>query len=466
MSDEYGSIYSLPTPTAQMLGIRIGRRARPKTVVAYADDVIIFISSVTEFPIIEEALQLFEKASGASINPRKSKALAVGRWRAQETIRGIQYHPSVTILGITFWATIDQTTRDTWARITGKVRMRAKKAYDGDTYLARRIQYVHYCLLAKLWSTAQILPLARPYTQQLTTALTWYIWKGAVFRVKLSTLQRPKRMGRMGLIDIAAKCRALFLCQMYLQGHNDRTITAAWMRYWNLTGRQENPPQAMQIPGKFAPLHCYAIDMAYIQHTDRPEAPSIMGKRTYNTLREMALAVNGDSGVRIMTMHPTEPWDTVWENLHDIWTPVEVQSTWFQVIHDLIPTNARLARIRLRDTDKCPLCGRTDTLLHRLTERNDMADIWACTRARIAMMLRTAPRHIPPEWTLHPVFHIWPPQRRGAILWLLAQMVYFCIQNRQLLTRTDYADFLGRARWKAHQKARRWERIGNYLVLL
>ena len=122
-----------------------------------------------------------------------------------------------------------------------------------------------------------------------------------------------------------------------------------------------------------------------------------MRKHMYNTLREMALAVNGDSGVRIMIMDLTEPWDTVWKNLHDVWKPLEVQSAWLQVIHDLIPTNARLARIRLRDTDKCPLCGRTDTLLHRLTECNDMADIWVWTRVRIALMLRTDPRFIPPE---------------------------------------------------------------------
>jgi hypothetical protein len=60
------------------------------------------------------------------------------------------------------------------------------------------------------------------------------------------------------------------------------------MRYWNLTGRQENPPQAMQIPGKFAYLHCYAIDMTYMQHTEHHEAPSSMRKNMYDTLREMA----------------------------------------------------------------------------------------------------------------------------------------------------------------------------------
>jgi hypothetical protein len=162
-------------------------------------------------------------------------------------------------------------------------------------------------------------------------------------------------MGGMALIDIAAKYRALLLCRMYLQGHNDWTVTAAWMRYWNLIRRQANPSNAMTIPGKFAYLHCYAIEMAYIQHTDHYEAPSSLHKRMYTTLRTMSLAGNGERGMRIMTMHPATAWDTVWKNLQDVWTSVEIQSAWIQVIHDLIPTHERLARISLRDTDQCPL---------------------------------------------------------------------------------------------------------------
>jgi hypothetical protein len=81
-------------------------------------------------------------------------------------------------------------------------------------------------------------------------------------------------------------------------------------------------------------------------------------------------------------------------------------------------------------------------------------------------MMRTAPRHIPPEWTIRPDFHIWPPQRRGAIVWILAHMAYYNTQHQQRLTGTDYADFLRRARWKAYQKKRRRKRIGNYLVLI
>jgi hypothetical protein len=76
------------------------------------------------------------------------------------------------------------------------------------------------------------------------------------------------------------------------------------------------------------------------------------------------------------------------------------------------------------------------------------------------------PRHVPPEWTIRPDFHIWPPRRWGAILWLLAHMVYYCIQQRKRLIDTGYTDILRRARWKNYQNARRLQRVGNYLELL
>jgi hypothetical protein len=62
----------------ELPGKMTGGRARAAPIVAYADDVIIFVSSVADFAIIEEALRHFERASGTTINPRKSKALAVG----------------------------------------------------------------------------------------------------------------------------------------------------------------------------------------------------------------------------------------------------------------------------------------------------------------------------------------------------------------------------------------------------
>jgi len=52
-------------------GIRIGKRARKTVVVAYADDITIFVTTPTDVPVISDAIQCYEKATGARLNTRK-----------------------------------------------------------------------------------------------------------------------------------------------------------------------------------------------------------------------------------------------------------------------------------------------------------------------------------------------------------------------------------------------------------
>ena len=129
---------------------------------------------------------------------------------------GIAYHPHVTILGFTFWGTIEQTMKESWARLTGKVRAQTKRAYTRGPCLAAQMRYVNTFLLSKIRYTAQIMAAPNIHIQQLTTTTTWYIWRGTVFRVPVSKLQRPKQMGGWEKPDIEVKCTALLLYRMYL----------------------------------------------------------------------------------------------------------------------------------------------------------------------------------------------------------------------------------------------------------
>jgi hypothetical protein len=45
-------------------------------------------------------------------------------------------------------------------------------------------------------------------------------------------------------------------------------------------------------------------------------------------------------------------------------------------------------------------------------------------------MPRTTPPQIPDDWILHPQFQLWPPKRRNAILWVLANVVLFRTQQQ------------------------------------
>jgi len=57
----------------------------------------------------------------------------------------------------------------------------------------------------------------------------------------ISTLQKPKRQGGWGLIDIEAKCRVLLIGRMWTQNMKKSSATSTWLREWNLDGPMANP---------------------------------------------------------------------------------------------------------------------------------------------------------------------------------------------------------------------------------
>ena len=61
----------------------------------------------------------------------------------------------------------------------------------------------------------------------------------------------------------------------------------------------------------------------------------------------MERAATGNREMRIVKQWPHNDWDRVWRNLHTAWITNTLKSTWYNIIHDLIPTQERLAAIRL-----------------------------------------------------------------------------------------------------------------------
>jgi hypothetical protein len=129
---------------------RICRRTRT-AVVAYAGDITLFVTSPADIPGLHEAIQTYERATGANLNIRKSKALAAGSWDAAIDMMCISYRTDINILGVRFTSSIAQSVNTSWTRVTGQVRALAKDVYGRDLCLTQRIQYVHTYLLAKIW---------------------------------------------------------------------------------------------------------------------------------------------------------------------------------------------------------------------------------------------------------------------------------------------------------------------------
>jgi len=118
----------LRTLEDNLQGIRLGRSTRSVPVVAYADDVTVFITLPGDFAVIQEAVRCYEKATGTKFNSQKSKALPIGGWSQPATALGIEFHDQVTILGITYGTTIAKSVKDSWAGVLRSVRAQARKA--------------------------------------------------------------------------------------------------------------------------------------------------------------------------------------------------------------------------------------------------------------------------------------------------------------------------------------------------
>jgi hypothetical protein len=112
---------------------------------------------------------LYERATGARLIPRKSKALAIGAWTEPPTALGIDFHERVNILGVEFGPTIAISIRDSWSKVMCAVRAQARRAYTRHLCLVQRMKYIQLPLFAKIWHVSQIFPLPLVQTQQLTT---------------------------------------------------------------------------------------------------------------------------------------------------------------------------------------------------------------------------------------------------------------------------------------------------------
>ena len=156
----------------------------------------------------------------------------------------------------------------------------------------------------------------------------------------------------------------------------------------------------------------------------------------------------------------------MWKNLHSRALSDSPTSTWYVTVHDIFPTNDRLAAIHLTPISACPNCGQEDSIQHRITDCGEGPVVWNWTRMKLGMILRVKPNCIPKDWTIRPAFTLWPPQRHAAILWILANVVHYRLQTHRRLSLSDFMDFLRRSRWKSRPRAGTISPTGRYLEVL
>ena len=177
-------------------------------------------------------------------------------WSQPANELGIESHYQITILGIQYGTTIAKSVKDSWAGALRSVCAQARKVYVRTLCLPQRIQYVHLCLLSKIW----YVPPTKEHVQQLTTVCTRFSWQGAIFRVPVTTLQLPKQQGGWALANIGAKYKKLLYARLWF------LCTVLLQHCWE-SGTYPDPlrtPNVHGLPTGISYIRHYALDMAYI----------------------------------------------------------------------------------------------------------------------------------------------------------------------------------------------------------
>jgi len=158
--------------------------------------------------------------------------------------------------------------------------------------------------MARVWYLAQIYPPPDECVRQLNITISWYVWRGEIFRVPLSTLQRRKSDGGWDLIHITAKSCAFFLYNLRQQGLRSGTLTAEWLRSWSLVAQNKNPPCRDWIPATLEYLRRYVVDVAYVTQQWSTESQSTIKRRLYDTMHYMCLAATESKEMLITNLRP------------------------------------------------------------------------------------------------------------------------------------------------------------------
>lgn len=411
------------------------------TVASYADDVTVMVASNQDLQNMWHTVFQFSDISGLQLNPEKSKALLVGKWNITPAIPHVHTVDNLTVLGITFTNKIETIQPKNWDPLVNKVKLLAKDMYFRDLCLYQRSWVIHQYILSQLWYKAQVIPLSKNHARQITSAILWYLWQGSIFKVPYSTLCLPPTSGGIGLINIELKCLSLFLGRNKLLQENQTNFTAVWFEFWHTQIDMRIPLDIRIIPTNFSYLKVFIQEWCYLDRTKLNT--SSLNRHIYTQLLsglpkvKMRIERHLNQNINI---------SQIWKNIDIKGIPIHVKSVWYSIIHDILPSRERLHRIFMIETDKCPYCNNTETILHRVFECHILQAMWDQSTIYLQCLLPANHVWLYPYKLLWPDFCFSPHSKHKAVLWIIAHTLYYSFQNYGHVHKDDYIHYIKNAK--------------------
>ena len=341
-------------------------------VIGYADDVKPAITTMEEFMPMDQAMSLFEAASGCKLHRdpknKKCKFLPLARWRGtldQDDIpcNYMTISDHLEMVGVELRATWTQTRKANGEIVQKRVSDTVKLWKTGDfMHLSLRSWSLNIYCFSKIWFRTHSVDLREMDISKITSSAKSWLYADMLLKPEEIVLHRPVSAGGLALLHVKMKALSglirCFLETACMPRFRQSLYHQLLFRYHVIDDRSiENPGLPPFYNEEFFSV------IRQVHHDTPLNVANMSEKQWYKLLCEnkVTMMEEGESQqfipCRVEVRNPEYDWISTWPRMRLTGLGAELSSFLFKVMHDLLPTQERVARTSPAVSGNCKLCS-------------------------------------------------------------------------------------------------------------
>ena len=356
-----------------------GGRGRCVKLLQYADDATCVATSQTDIVNLFKSFALFEKASGASLNLKKTYGLKLGDFVGRKLMGDINWvEDKIYINGVCFGT--DNCVRAFWKSLCEIAIKKVKLWESRGLTLLGKIGIVNTCIYPLFYYAARVYLPEPGFYKEIVKVVFRFIWQKKTELVSRDTFTLSSAKGGLNLDRLSVKMQALFIRDMipHLLGQNNMSYNSMFLRYFMAQKLRNIYPIVWSnlVPHSEIMSASYenACSLILTLYNSDPQFANA-GTRTRDIIR---LLMSKDYVPRAMEANPLRDWPVIWEMTHHSLLCNALKSFNWRTVHGALYTREKLSHWSVSD-GKCPCCHKLESIDHVFWDCSSIYNIlcWA-----------------------------------------------------------------------------------------
>ena len=350
-------------------GIPMPAQSCPEArIVLHADDTTVLARDVTSINVAIETFTLYGRASGASLNYKKSVACIIAgnpdktHWPAW-----LPCKPNVKICGIFYGANAHSLIEED---LKNKLKKQIDLLKTRKLTLLGRVTLLNVTLLSKLWYVATCNLFSPGFLVWAERLVFNFIWGSSSEKMKRLTLIRPYTEGGLGAVHIQSRCASLLVKHLKQLVDRPDTLWAPLARYWVAMPLRKFESEVWSNLNPHAPHPNSFYSEAYKSYARFHRLnPTPVSFRSVVKIAYRALTSAESLPPRVFDINDPDEKKAFWRRLSKSLVSPEARNLFWLISHEILPVRAYLKHRRIIAMDTCPMCDKeSETLAHCLLD--------------------------------------------------------------------------------------------------